>query len=52
MPHARQQIRAQLVTTLTGLTTTGSRVYDRPIFAYDVLPALTIYADRDTVNKI
>ena len=51
MPHARQQIRAQLVTTLTGLTSTGSRVYDRPIFAYDVLPALTIYADRDTVNE-
>jgi len=50
MPHARQQIRAQLVTTLTGLTSTGSRVFDRPIFAYDVLPALTVYADRDTVD--
>ena len=50
MPHARQQIREQLVTTLTGLNSTGSRVFDRPIFAYDVLPALTIYADRDTVD--
>jgi len=51
MPHARQQIREQLASTLTGLTSTGNRVFDRPVFSYAVLPALTIYADRDTVDE-
>lgn len=51
MTHARQQIREQLVATLTGLTTTGTTVYDRPLFAYDALPALTVYAERDTVDE-
>ena len=51
MPHARQQIREQLASTLTGLTSTGNRVFDRPVFSYAILPALTIYADRDTVDE-
>ena len=51
MAHARQQIREQLATTLTGLTTTASRVYDTRLYAYDQLPCLTVYADRDTVDE-
>ena len=51
MAHARQQIREQLATTLTGLTTTASRVYDTRLYAYDTLPCLTVYADKDTVDE-
>ena len=52
MAHARQQVREQLVTTLTGLTTTGSRVFDTRIYVdHDSLPCLTIYADKDIVNE-
>ena len=51
MAHARQQIREQLATTLTGLATTASRVYDTRLYAYDQLPCLTVYADRDTVDE-
>ena len=50
MAHARQQIREQLATTLTGLTTTASRVYDSRIYSHDLLPCLTVIADRDTVD--
>jgi len=51
MAHARQQIREQLATTLTGLATTASRVYDTRLYAYDQLPCLTVFADRDTVDE-
>lgn len=52
MAHARQQIRAQLVSTLTGLTTTGnnviaSRVYD---VATNSLPSLAIYTLSEDVG--
>jgi hypothetical protein len=51
MAHVRQQIREQLVTTLSGLTSTADRVYDTRIYSHDELPSLTIYADRDTVDE-
>ena len=51
MTHARQQIREQLVTTLTGLTTTANRVYDTRIYTHDQLPCLTVYADRDIIDE-
>ena len=51
MTHARQQIRGQLVTRLTGLASTASRVYDTRIYTYDQLPCLTVYADRDTIDE-
>ena len=51
MAHARQQIREQLATTLTGLATTANRVYDTRVYAYDQLPCLTVYADRDTLDE-
>ena len=51
MAHARQQIREQLAATLTGLTTTAGRVYDTRLYAYDQLPCLTVFADRDTLDE-
>lgn len=43
--HVRTQIRKQVVTTLTGLTTTGARVHEMPVYAIEKakLPALAIY---------
>ena len=44
MPHAKQQIREALVTLLTGLTTTGSRVYKSRVYPSgdDAIPGLNI----------
>ena len=49
MTHARQQIRQQLVTTLTGLTTTGANVYANRVYDTATTPCLLIYTDSDTV---
>lgn len=51
MSHARTQIRNQVATYLTGLTTTGSRVFDsrptgRPLQTSE-LPALLIYTEGE-----
>ena len=45
MPHVRQSIRDNIKTTLTGLTTTGSRVYVSRVYPLtdDNLPGLAIY---------
>lgn len=45
MPTARQQIREALETQLTGLTTTGARVYTSRVYPLneDNLPALRIF---------
>ena len=52
--HLRTQIRDQIKTTLTGLTTTGSRVYDSRVYplASDGTPAIIIYtkAEDSTAN--
>jgi hypothetical protein len=50
MPHAREQIRNAVVTAVTGLTTTGTRVYASrvlPLTATD-LPALCVYTRQDS----
>lgn len=49
MPHARQKIRDQAVTELTGLATTGSRVYPSRIYPLQEaeLPALLVYAHEE-----
>lgn len=54
MAHVRQQIRDQIATTLTGLTTTGSNVYKMRRYALDdaKLPALCIYTVDETSNLI
>lgn len=43
MPHARQQIREAFGTAVTGLTTTGSNVYESRVYPFDTLPCLAIY---------
>lgn len=51
--HVRQQIREAVATTLTGLTTTSTRVFQsrlRPLVDAD-LPALRIYTDAEEVNN-
>ena len=49
MSHVRQQIRDDIVTTLTGLTTTGSNVFRSRIFPLEQtkLPALCIYSKSE-----
>ena len=49
MTHVRQQIRDDIVTTLTGLTTTGSNVFRSRIFPLEEtnLPALCIYTKSE-----
>lgn len=46
MSHARAQIRAALVTRITGLATTGARVYAHRyhVFSEADLPGLRVYA--------
>ena len=49
MTHVRQQIRDDIVTTLTGLATTGSNVFRSRIFPLEEtnLPALCIYTKSE-----
>jgi len=50
--HAHKQIRGAIVTALTGLTTSGSRVYANrlyPLSDTDV-PALRIYLDEEEAS--
>ena len=51
MAHARTQIRNQLKTTLTGLTTTGTNVYNSRVYNHDVLPCLTIYTLSEELSE-
>jgi len=52
MAHARKQIRDNIVTTLTGLTTTGSNVYRTRIYPLvdSKLPGLAIYTDTEEIE--
>ena len=52
--HVRQQIREKIGTTLTGLTTTGSNVYESRVYplANINLPALVIYTKSETSEPI
>lgn len=47
--HVRQQIREQIGTTLTGLTTTASRVYQSRVYPLETggTPALLIYTKSE-----
>jgi len=49
--HVRQQIREQLVTTLSGLTTTGSNVFSTRVYDVNTVPCLVIYTDSDQVDE-
>lgn len=50
--HVRQQIRSAIKTLVTGLTTTGTNVFDSPVYLLDPasLPALQIYARSETIE--
>lgn len=50
MAHARQQIRDQLVTTLTGLTTTGANVNNSRVYDHAILPCLSVYTLSEEVG--
>ena len=52
MAHLRKQIRDNVVTALTGLSTTGSRVYARRVYpmAAANLPGLCVYAKSEEVE--
>ena len=52
--HIRQQIREKFGTTLTGLITTGSNVYESRVYPLEngSLPALIIYTKSETSEPI
>lgn len=52
--HVRQQIREKFGTTLTGLTTTGSNIYQSRVYPLENinLPALVIYTKSETSEPI
>jgi hypothetical protein len=52
--HVRQQIREYFGTALTGLTTTGSNVYESRVYTLqeDTLPSLVIYTKSEISEPI
>lgn len=52
MSHVRKSIRDNIVTTLTGLTTTGSNVYRSRVYplAANKLPGLTVYTKSEEID--
>lgn len=54
MAHLRQQIREAIATALSGLSTTGSRVYTSRVYPVQTadLPCLLIYADSERSNAL
>ena len=54
MAHVRKQIRDNIVTTLTGLATTGSNVYRTRVYplADNKLPGLAIYTDTEEIETV
>jgi hypothetical protein len=53
MAHIRKQIRDAVVTLLTGLATTGSKVYPNRVWPLSEaeLPGILVMADADTVSS-
>ena len=54
MSHARQKIRDAVVTLVTGLTTTGSRVFDTRLYNLEPsedLPGLVIYKKMNHLKE-
>ena len=51
MAHVRKQIRDNVVTALTGLTTTGSNVFRSRVYPMETskLPGLAIYTDSEEI---
>lgn len=53
MSHARQQIREAVATLVTGLTTTGSNVFQSRFYRVQAseLPALFIYSTDESIER-
>jgi len=53
MSHVRKQIRDAVVTALTGLSTTGNRVYKSRIYPLETgkLPGLAIYTKSEEIQN-
>ena len=53
MTHVRKQIRDRVVADLTGLTTTGGRIFDSRLFNFEnaELPALAVYCKNETSER-
>ena len=51
--HIRQQLREAVATAVTGLTTTGSRVFQSRAYPLQVsdLPCLVVTADGDSIEQ-
>lgn len=54
MAHKRQSIRERVATTLTGLTTTGSNVFQSRVYPIEntKLPCLLIYTREETSEPL
>lgn len=54
MAHYRQQIRERVATTLTGLTTTGSNVFQSRVYPIEntKLPCLLIYTREESSEPL
>lgn len=52
MSHLRQLIRSNIVSTVTGLTTTASRVYASRIYPLEQgkLPGLCVYTSNESIS--
>lgn len=50
MPHVRQSIRDDIISTVTGLATTGARVYKSRVYPMDAdkLPGLCVYTKDES----
>jgi hypothetical protein len=49
MSHARQQIREAFATVVTGLASTGSRVFQSRMRAQETLPCLLVVTNDETI---
>jgi len=54
MSHVRQQIREQFASTITGLSTTGSNVFQSRVYNLEAseLPALVVYTKSEDSQPI
>lgn len=51
MPHYRTQIREKVASILSGLTTTGTNVFQSRTYPLESVPALKIYAGAEIVEE-
>lgn len=51
MAHARKLIREALATVVTGLTTTGSRVFQSRMRPQDDLPCLIVVTNDESIDR-